>query len=199
MPADSILLRFGGVRPDACAGINFGTGNVGRIALPLDYRIGPGDQIDVQLSGRLEVTRQSVVVDPEGNISLPPLGIVHVDRLTVLEAQRRVNERLRTLFRFTDATLSVGVPRCFEVVLTGEVERPGATQASAMRRIHEVVLLAGGVTPRGSIRYVDLISRTGVTRTIDLLRFELLGDLTQNPLVEEGLRIHVPPRAGYVT
>lgn len=199
MPADSILLRFGGVRPDACAGVNFGVGSVGRVALPPDYRIGPGDQIDVQLAGRLDVSRQQVVVDPEGNISLPPVGIVQVDRLTVLDAQRRVNERLRTLFRYTDATLSVGVPRCFEVVLTGEVERPGATQASAMRRIHEVVLLAGGVTPRGSIRYVDLISRTGATRTIDMLRFELLGDLTQNPLVEEGLRIHVPPRAGYVT
>lgn len=199
VPADSILLRFGGVRPDACAGVNYAAGNAGRIALPPDYRIGPGDQVDVQLTGRLEVTRQQVVVDPEGNISLPPVGQVQVDKLTVVDAQRRVNERLRTLFRFTDATLSVGIPRCFEVVLTGEVERPGSTQASAMRRIHEVILLVGGVTARGSVRYVDLISRGGGQRTVDLLRFELLGDLSQNPLVEEGLRIHIPPRAGYVT
>jgi protein involved in polysaccharide export with SLBB domain len=198
-PADSILLRFGGVRPDACAGVSFGVGNVGRIAVPPDYRIGPGDQIDIQLVGRLEVIRQQVVVDPEGNISLPPLGHVSVDKLTTVEAQRKVNEQLRGLFKFTDATLSIGVPRCFEVVLTGEVERPGSTQASAMRRIHEVILLSGGVTSRGSVRYVDLISRTGAQRTVDLLRFELLGDLSQNPLVEEGLRIHVPPRAGYVT
>lgn len=174
-------------------------GNVGRIALPPDYRIGPGDQIDVQLVGRLEVIRQQVVVDPEGNISLPPVGQIHIDKLTALEAQRKVNEQLRGLFRFTDATMSIGVPRCFEVVLTGEVERPGSTQASAMRRIHEVILLSGGVTPRGSVRYVDLISRSGTLRTVDLLRFELVGDLSQNPLVEEGLRIHVPPRAGYVT
>jgi protein involved in polysaccharide export with SLBB domain len=199
VPADSILLRFGGVRPDACSGVSFGSGNVGRISLPPEYRIGPGDQIDVQLAGRLDVVRQQVVVDPEGNISLPPVGVVHVEKLTILEAQRKVNESLRTLFRFTDAILSIGVPRCFEVVLTGEVERPGSTQASAMRRIHEVILLSGGVTPRGSVRYVDLISRTGTLRTVDLLRFELVGDLSQNPLVEEGLRIHVPPRAGYVT
>ena len=136
-------------------------GSVGRVALPPDYRIGPGDQIDIQLVGRLEVIRHQVVVDPEGNISLPPLGQVSVDKLTTVEAQRKVNEQLRGLFRFTDATLSIGVPRCFEVVLTGEVERPGSTQASAMRRIHEVILLSGGVTSRGSVRYVDLISRTG--------------------------------------
>lgn len=172
---------------------------MGRVALPPDYRIGPGDQIDVQLSGRVDVARQQVVVDPEGNILMPPVGQVHVGKLTVVEAQRKVNEQLRTLFRFTDATLSISVPRCFEIVLTGEIERPGTTLASAMRRIHEVILLAGGVTPRGSVRYVDVISRNGTQRTVDLLRFELLGDLSQNPLVEEGLRIHIPPRAGYVT
>lgn len=198
-PADSLLLRLGGVRPDACTGVSYGVGNVGRVALPSDYRIGPGDQIDVQLSGRVDVTRQQVVVDPEGNILLPPVGYIRVDSLTVVDAQRKVNEQLRTLFRFTDATLSISVPRCFEVVLTGEVERPGSTLTSAMRRIHEVILLAGGVSPRGSVRYVDVISRSGIQRTVDLLRFELLGDLSQNPLVEEGLRIHVPPRAGYVT
>jgi protein involved in polysaccharide export with SLBB domain len=197
IPADSILLRLGGARPDACAG--FGQISVARVALPPDYRLGPGDQIDVQLAGRLEVVRQQVVVDPEGNISLPPLGLVHVDKLTPLEAQRLLNERLRTLFRFTDATLGIGTPRCFEVVLTGEVERPGSIQASAMRRVHDVILLSGGVTSRGSVRYVELIPKTGSPRTIDLLRFELRGDLSQNPLVEEGLRIHVPPRSGFVT
>ena len=199
MPADSILLRFGGIRPDACAGVNFGLGSVGRVALPPDYRIGPGDVIDVQLSSRLEVIERRVSVDPEGNLALPPVGQIYVDKLTVPEAQRRMNERLRTLFRYTDAAISVNIPRCFEVVLTGEVERPGSTQASAMRRIHEVILLSGGVTSRGSVRYVDLISRNGQTRTVDLLRFELVGDLSQNPLVEEGLRIHIPPRAGFVT
>ncbi|MGH6691551.1 MAG: polysaccharide biosynthesis/export family protein, partial [Gammaproteobacteria bacterium] len=119
---------------------------MGRVALPPDYRIGPGDQIDVQLSGRVDVARQQVVVDPDGNILMPAVGQVHVGKLTVVEAQRKVNEQFRTLFKFTDATLSISVPRCFEIVLTGEIERPGTTLASAMRRIHEVILLAGGVT-----------------------------------------------------
>lgn len=199
VPADSFLLRFGGIRPDACAGVNAGLGNVGRIAIPPDYQLGPGDQIDVQLTSRLEVIRQQLVVDAMGFISLPPAGQIEVDRLTVAEAQQRVNERLRGMFRYTDALLSVPVPRCFGVVITGEVERPGATLASAMRRVHEVILLSGGITPRGSVRFVELFPKTGPSKTIDLLRFELLGDLTQNPLIEESLRIHVPPRGGYVT
>lgn len=220
VPADSFLLRFGGIRPDACAGVNAGLGNVGRVALPPDYRLGPADQIDIQITNRLEVTKLQVIVDPEGYISLPPAGLLAVSGLTILEAQQRANQQLRTLFRYTDTIFSVPVPRCFEVVLTGEVERPGATQASAMRRVHEVILLSGGVTPRGSVRFVELYpkpeepktreprngesrastSKIGRPKTvIDLLRFELNGDQTQNPLVEEGLRIHVPPRMGYVT
>lgn len=191
VPADSFLLRYGCVRPDACVG-------VGRVALPPDYRLGAGDLIDVQLSSRLEVNKLQVIVDPEGSISLPPAGPLNVNGATVLEAQQRVNQELRRLFRFTGAVLSLSTPRCFEVIITGEVERPGATMASAMRRVHEVIVLSGGVTPRGSVRFVELFPPSGPRRTIDLLRFELNGDLAQNPLVEPGLRIHVPPRSGYV-
>jgi polysaccharide export outer membrane protein len=198
-PADSLLLRLGGARPDACSGVNFGIGNVGRVALPQDYRLGPGDQIDVQITNRLEVNKVQVMVDPEGNVTLPPAGQVNVNGLTLLETQQKINQQLRQVFRYTDVVLSLQLPRCLNVVITGEVERPGATQASAIRRVHEVVLLSGGVTPRGSVRFVELFPATGTPKTIDLLRFELSGDLSQNPLVEEGLRIHVPPRAGYVT
>jgi protein involved in polysaccharide export with SLBB domain len=197
VPADSFLLRFGGNRPDACFGGGFG--GAGRVALPPDYRLGAGDQIDVQVTNRLEVNRLQIFVDPEGSVSLPPAGQVNVGGLTLLEAQRKVNQQLRELYRYTDVVLTVMTPRCFAVVITGEVERPGSMQASATRRVHEVITLSGGVTQRGSVRFVELFPQAGASTTIDLLRFELNGDLAQNPLVEEGLRIHVPPRAGYVT
>src|SRR5712691_7033671 len=197
--ADSFLLRYGGIRPDACSGVNVGLGNVGRVALPADYRLGPGDQIDVQVTNRLEVNKVQIMVDPEGYVTLPPAGQVNVNGLTLLEAQQRINQQLRQVYRYTDVVLSLQLPRCLNVVITGEVERPGATQASAIRRVHEVVLLSGGVTQRGSVRFVELVPQTGAPKTVDLLRFELNGDLSQNPLVEEGLRIHVPPRSGYVT
>src|SRR5205814_9346937 len=89
-------------------------------------------------------------------------------------------------------------PRTFEVAVTGEVQRPGAALVSAARRLQDVVLGAGGPTSRGSIRRIR-VTRAGATREYDLLRFELGGDVTQNPLVEEGMRIHVPARAATVT
>src|SRR5438876_7321250 len=163
-----------------------------------DYRLGPGDILDVQIAGRLDVERSQVVVNPAGSISVPPLGSIAVGGLTLLEAQRRVAARAGTVFRFADVTLAVGAPRTFEVTLSGEVERPGTLTVTALRRLHEVILDAGGITPRGSLRRVQVTRKSGVTE-VDLLSFELGGDLAQNPSAEEGMRIHVPARGPSVT
>jgi protein involved in polysaccharide export with SLBB domain len=169
-----------------------------RVIVGPDYRLGPGDLVEIQITGRLDVQRQALVVDIEGNVNLPPLGTIAVGGLTVLEATRRVGERARAFFRFAEVTVSVLQPRSFEVMVTGEVQRPGGALVSASRRLQDVVLGAGGPTPRGSVRRVK-VTRGGSDREYDLLRFELGGDVSQNPLVEEGMRIHVPVKHGTVT
>jgi protein involved in polysaccharide export with SLBB domain len=164
-----------------------------------DYRLGNGDVLEVQVAGRLDVTRLQVVVDPEGLVNIPPLGAIDVGGLSLLEANRRIGERARSLLRFADVSITVSIPRSFEVVVSGEVERPGTTQATAIQRLHELILIAGGITPRGSARHVQVAVGEGPTREVDLLRFELRGDLDQNPYVVDRMRIHVPPRAAAVT
>jgi protein involved in polysaccharide export with SLBB domain len=168
-----------------------------RPILGSDYRLGNGDLVEVQVAGRLEVIRQQVTVDPEGTINVPPLGTIPVGGLTLAEAHRRVAERARALYRYADVAVSVVTPRAFEIVVSGEVERPGAMIVTATRRLHDVIREVGGITPRGSQRRVQ-VTRNGVAREVDLLAFELRGDIGQNPLVEEGTRIHVPPRTGAV-
>jgi protein involved in polysaccharide export with SLBB domain len=185
------------VRPDPCFQGIIAAGQ-GRIAPGPEYRLGPGDMLDVQIAGRMESTRQQVIVDPEGLVTVPPIGTVPVAGLALRDANRRLSEQARALLRYGEVTLAVTTPRCFEVVLAGEVQDPGVVHASAVRRVHELILAAGGVTPRGSLRRVE-VTRRGTTTEIDLLRFELQGDRSQNPFVEEGMVIHVPPRGPSVT
>ena len=163
-----------------------------------DYRLGPGDILEVQIVGRVETIQQQPVVDLEGTISVPPIGAVPVAGLTVLEAHRRVAERARAIFRFADVTVAVLAARAFELTVSGEVEQPGTVFVTATRRVHDVIREAGGITPRGSVRYVQVVTAAGA-RALDLLAFELLGDVAQNPFVQEGMRIHVPPRSGSIT
>jgi protein involved in polysaccharide export with SLBB domain len=163
-----------------------------------DYRLGNGDVLDVQIAGRLEVTRVQVIVDPEGNVNVPPLGSIEVGGLTLLEANRKIADRARALLRFADVTIAVSQPRVFDVTVSGEVERPGTVQAQATQRLHELILNAGGITPRGSVRQVE-VTTGGTTRRVDLLRFELAGDISQNPYVVDNMIVHVPPRGATVT
>ena len=62
-------------------------GPIRSIAGP-DYRLGNGDVLEVQIAGRLDVTRLQVIVDPEGTVNIPPLGAIRVGGLTLLEANR---------------------------------------------------------------------------------------------------------------
>ena len=163
-----------------------------------DYRLGPGDVLDVQIVGRLDASRTQIVVDPEGAIALPPLGTIKVAGVSLLEANRAIAARARAIFRYADVSIAVISPRSFEVIVSGEVERPGTLQVLATQRLHEVVLTTGGITSRGSARHVR-VSRDGQTSEIDLLLFELKGDINQNPFVREGMRINVPPRVAPVT
>jgi protein involved in polysaccharide export with SLBB domain len=164
-----------------------------------EYRLGNGDVLDVQIAGRLDVTRMQVIVDPEGIVNIPPLGAIDVGGLSLLDANRRIGERARSLLRFADVSIAVSIPRTFEVVVSGEVERPGTIQATAIQRLHELILIAGGITPRGSARHVHVAVGTEAGREVDLLRFELRGDLDQNPYVVDRMRVHVPTRAAAVT
>ena len=169
-----------------------------RSAAGPDYRLGNGDVLEVQIAGRLDVTRTQVIVDPEGNVNIPPLGSIEVGGLRLVDANRKIADRGRSILRFADISIAVASPRVFDVTVSGEVERPGTVQAQATQRLHELVLNAGGVTPRGSARHVEVT--TGATASqVDLLRFELAGDVSQNPYVVDNMLVHVPPRGATIT
>jgi len=170
-----------------------------RITAGSDYRLGTGDTVEVVLAGRVDVARQVAMVSADGNVAVPPIGAVPVGGLTVLEAQTRMAELAKPLFRYLDLTVSLIGTRSFEVTVSGEVQRPGTLVLSATERVHQVILLAGGVTPRGSLRNIALSRGGRAEARVDLLRFLLTGDPGQNPYVTEGTTITVPPRGPSVT
>ena len=92
---------------------------------------------------------------------MPPLGSIPLAGLTLLAAHRRVVERARAVFRFVEVPVAGVAPRTFEVPVSGEVERPGTLVATATRRLHDLILEAGGITARGSVRRV-VVTRQGL-------------------------------------
>ncbi len=154
---------------------------------PAEYVVGPGDMLQLNLSGGLTRTWDAKIL-PEGALYVPGVGPVPMTGLTLVEARRAVLHRLSSEYRGVFVDLRLLHPRSFLVNLIGETTRPGALEVSATSRASEV-LSESFFNATASRRNVEVRRRTsqGETRiAMDLTRFRLTGYLAQDPLLREG-------------
>jgi polysaccharide export outer membrane protein len=116
-----------------------------------EYRIGPGDVLEVEVFGNPDLSR-SPIVQTSGAIALPLVGDVPVAGLTVGEAGARLTERLaRDYLVNPQVEVRVKEYQSQFVTLTGEVNAPGRRALRrAQTRLIDVLVEAGGLTARAS-------------------------------------------------
>ena len=171
-----------------------------------DYRLGPGDEIililtgDVELAYTLEVTR-------EGFIVIPDVGQVSVNGLTLEALRERLYDRLGSVYsgvtRGPEATtrfdVSLGRLRTNQVFVIGDVARPGAYQVSSVGTVMTALYAAGGPTSIGSFRDVR-VNRAGEVRArVDLYDYLLRGATDRDIRLDQGDVVFVPPAGFQVT
>lgn len=199
-PGDSLLFLGSPVPLGSAAPL--GSWNSGRAATaaapaPLldrpieraEYRLGPGDVVNVSLFGDLDrmLTAQ---ITPEGTLVLPSIGVVSVLGLDLDRAQERVRELVYRFYRNVQLELSLLQVRSFRVFLAGNVPEPGVREAMATTRLSELVPLT---SPTGTMhRNIRIRRANGDSLRVDLTRFVQTGELEHNPLVEAGDAILVP-------
>jgi polysaccharide biosynthesis/export protein len=123
-----------------------------------DYRVGPGDVLEITVLGNADLSR-SVTVQPSGSITFPLLNEVSVAGLTVSEIQRKMATLLQKDF-LVDPHVEVKVKEFLSqfVVVIGELNTPGRKVLRGGSRLVDVLVEAGGFTPRASGEIV--ITRT---------------------------------------
>jgi polysaccharide biosynthesis/export protein len=123
-----------------------------------DYRVGPGDVLEITVLGNTDLSR-SVTVQPSGSIAFPLLNEVPVAGLTVSEIQRKMTALLVKDF-LVDPHVEVKVKEFQSqfVIVLGEVNTPGRKVLRGGSRLVDVLVEAGGFTPRASGEIV--ITRT---------------------------------------
>jgi protein involved in polysaccharide export with SLBB domain len=165
-----------------------------------DYRLGPGDEIvliltgDVELAYTLDVTR-------EGFIVIPDVGQVSVNGLTLRSLRDRLYDRLGQVYsgvrRGPDATthfdVSLGRLRTNQVFVIGDVARPGAYQVSSVGTAMTALYAAGGPTEMGSFRSVSVIRDGEEISEVDLYDYLLRGDASRDVRLFQGDVVFVPP------
>ena len=170
---------------------------------PVDdsYRLGPGDRLVLILTGDVE-SSMAVDVTREGFILIPQVGVVSVSNLTLGQLNDVLYSRLGRVYsgirRGPNATtrfsVSVSRLRTNQVYVLGEVERPGSYMVSSAGSALTSLYAAGGPTPNGSLRQVQ-IRRAGKTvATVDLYDYMLRGDASKDARLETGDIVFVPAR-----
>ncbi|HEU4723738.1 MAG TPA: SLBB domain-containing protein, partial [Candidatus Eisenbacteria bacterium] len=164
-----------------------------------DYPIGPGDEVIVTLWGDNEFTH-AAIVNREATISVPDIGQVVLNGLTLAQAKRTITDRLGAVYSgirarrpttFVDVTL--GKLRTVQVFILGDVVRPGGYTISSVSTVLNALYSAGGPTPRGSMRDVRIIRHNVVYRNVDLYGYILTGSKAEDVRLQSGDVVFVPP------
>ena len=170
------------------------------LAGPIDpglYRVGPGDLIQVQISGR--VSRNWLLqVGPEGSLLIPSSGSSQVSGRTLAEARSEVVKIVQARFRGVTVDVRLARPRTFQVYLTGQVKAPGVAQAIGSSRVADV-LTEGVLHENGSRRRIEVRHTDGTREFADLIIFARMGDQSANPWLRDGDVINVPVAVEWVT
>ena len=156
-----------------------------------EYVLGPGDGLVINIWGEHEDSF-SVKVTPDGKISLSTIGDLDVNGLTLAKADALIDAKVKKYYKNVKSGVSLTSLRVFQVLVLGSVEMPGAYLATPVKRVSEVVSLAGGVLPGGSQRYIQLRRGGQVDSTVDLYAFLRKGDESANPFLQDGDVVFVP-------
>jgi protein involved in polysaccharide export with SLBB domain len=173
-------------------------------ALPMDlpvgpdYVLGPGDGLNIQLSGSV-AQRLARVVDPEGRVALPEVGAIEVSGRNLGDAQRLVQAALRTEFHDVRADLALGRIRTVRVYVVGDVTNPGAYDISSLSTVLNALYAAGGPTAGGSLRHLRQYRGKKLVQEIDAYDLLLHGIHNEPSRLEAGDTLLVPPLGAQVT
>ena len=169
------------------------------LATPKNYKLGPGDEVIIDIFGANQVTLRSKI-SPEGSISVDVLGPVYLSGMTIDEANAYLKRKLAGIYgglnrssSRTDIRLSLGQIRTIQVNILGDVSNAGTYVISAFSTVFHALYLAGGVVEPGSLRNITVNRGGKVVGTVDVYDFLLNGTRESDIRLEEGDVIMVKP------
>jgi len=165
---------------------------------PVDpgYLIGPGDELVINLWGQVQIV-YNAVVDREGKVSIPDVGMVLLNGYTLADARKKISDRLAMVYsgiknRSISVDISMGKLKKIKVFVLGEAQKPGGYILNSMTTVFNALYYAGGPTKKGSLRMVKLIRNNQVVSTLDLYQLLLEGKNTSELRLQSEDIIFVP-------
>ncbi|BFG70386.1 SLBB domain-containing protein [Sediminibacterium sp. KACHI17] len=167
-----------------------------KLATPLNYILGPDDELMVTVYGVQEYTGELLVSD-EGNVNIPNVGQIRVAGLTIEAATQKLKTVMgNTVYPYlknggSKLSVTLNKIRSIKVTVIG-ANRPGNYTLSSLSTVFNALYVAGGPTEFGSFREIELVRNNKVERKIDLYRMLLNGDQSDNIGLKDNDVIRIP-------
>lgn len=169
------------------------------LATPISYRLGPGDEVIIDIWGASENTIRQTI-SPEGDIQVKDLGPVHLNGMTVKEANQYLQREFSKIYSGiggnepnSQIRLTLGDTRTIQVNIMGEVSVPGTYSLSAFSTVFHALYRAGGVNKIGSLRGIKLVRNGKTIENLDVYEFIMKGKMNDDIRLQEGDVIIVNP------
>ncbi len=162
------------------------------IPVPADYRVGPGDNVTVELFGK-KSARYLLVVNRDGSLNVPEFGPIQVTGLTFDEMRAEIDRRVSGQMIGVRASVTMGELRSVRIFVVGDVKHPGSYTVSSLSTITNALFASGGVSQIGSLRSIELKRGGATVTTLDLYDLLLRGDTSRDLQLRQGDAIFVPP------
>ena len=156
------------------------------------YVVGAGDELLVRAWGQVDINLR-LVVDRNGAVDIPKVGVVRVSGLKAEELEGFLKAQVGRVFKNFQMNVTLGRLRSIQVLMVGNVQRPGNYTISAMSTLVNALFASGGPSAVGSMRKIQLRRGNVVIAEMDLYDLLLKGDKSKDVKLLQGDVIHVPP------
>jgi protein involved in polysaccharide export with SLBB domain len=165
---------------------------VEKVPVGPDYVMGPGDEIRITIWGKID-GYWTLVVDRDGNLNIPKVGIIGVTGLTFKELKETLYSEISKYYTGFDMNVSMGSLRTINVYMVGNAQRPGAYTVSSLSTLVNALFAAGGPSKTGTMRDIQ-VKRNGQTVVhFDMYDFLLSGDKSKDVRLMPEDVIFIPP------
>ncbi len=169
------------------------------VATPVNYRLGPGDEVIIDVWGASETTIRQTI-SPEGSILVNNLGPVYLNGKTVKEANSYLKQEFAKIYSGVSGNtpssqikLTLGEIRSIQVNVMGEVVVPGTYTLSSFSSVFHALYRAGGVNKIGSLRSIKVVRGGHVIADLDVYNFIMKGKMKDDIRLQDGDVIIVNP------
>jgi polysaccharide export outer membrane protein len=121
-----------------------------------EFLLGPEDVLEVTVWRNQDLSR-TIVVRPDGKISLPLIGDVQASGLNSSQVAAKIAARLTEFKENPNVSVSLKEVNSYFIYVLGEVLKPGKYPLKSYATVLQGVSMAGGFTPYASKNRMQVI------------------------------------------